>query len=153
MPSKVYTTKDTVPPSTAGTGTVTTSGAKFTTSADNQLVVGDYIYNASGEWRIVTRVDSATEGFLASSFTSDLSGAALKIIKKNDTKVVSVGIAADQSAAVPIVFNDGTSATLASASSNNYNADHLAGEFVKPIEVDGATGSGTVLYNTKGKDY
>ncbi len=153
MPSKVYSTKDTVPPSTAGTGTVTTVGAKYTTSADNQLVVGDYIYNASGEWRVVTRVDSATEGFIDSAFTSDLTTASLKIIKKNDAKIVSIGIAADQSAAVPVIFNDGTALTLASGSTENWNANNSGGEFVNPIEVDGATGNGTVLWNTKGKDY
>lgn len=153
MPSEVYSAKDTVPPSTAGTGTVTTVGAKYTTSADDQLVVGDYIYNGSGEWRIVTRVDSATEGFIDSAFTNDLSGASLKIIKKNDAKISSIGVAADQSAAVPVIFNDGTSVTIASGSTQNWNANYLGGEFLKPIEVDGATGSGTVLYNTKGKDY
>lgn len=153
MPSKVYTTKDTVPPSTAGTGTISTSDAKYTTSADNQLVVGDYVYNASGEWRKVTRVDSATQGFLESKFTSDLSGASLKIIKKNDAKVVVISVAADQSAAVPIVYKNGATVSLASGSTQTLNANKLGGEFCNPIEVDGATGSGTVLYETKGIDY
>jgi len=154
MPTKVYSTKDTVPPSTSGTGTVTTVGAKFTTSADNQLVVGDWVYNGSGEWRKVVRVDDATTGFLAESFTSDLSGASLEIVKKNDAKVSSIGISADQGADVPVIFNDGTSATIKSGSSVNYNAsDKIGGEFVTPVEVDGATGSATILYVTKGKDY
>jgi len=153
MPSKVYTTKDTVPPSVSGTGTISTSTTKYTTSANNQLVVGDYVYNGAGEWRKVTRVDSPTTGFLESKFTSDLSGASLKIIKKNATKVSVISIAADQSAAVPIVFSNGGTFTLASGSTQTINADKLGGEFCSPIEVDGATGNGSVLYETKGIDY
>lgn len=156
MPTKTYTTKDTVPPHTdVATITVTTSGAKYTTSAANTFQVGDYIWSVAGnELRKIVDVRSTTEGFMESAFSSDLSAVAVDIITKNDAKVASISVAAPDGGSVTIWSKNGDSSTLPTSTSiNRTAAGKDGGEFCEPIIVDGATNNPLVEYTQKGVDY
>jgi len=155
MPLKIYTTKDTVPASTAGTGNVSTIGTQYTTVSDNQLQVGDWIYDAAqDEARKVVVVTDANNGNINKAFSADLSAVSLVIIKKNDAKISSISVSSPSGGASTIYELDGgTSAALPASTSVNYTASDLGQEFLNPISVDGTTNNATVFYKQKGVDY
>lgn len=94
MPSTyvdVYTTKDTVPLSTAFSPTMTsTKGRSFAISAaDTRLQVGAVIYVAAqNATRRVVQLTSSTTGKLDRAFDTPLSAATVRIILKDNAKLV-----------------------------------------------------------------
>lgn len=135
-------TTDTFIPADAAVAatTVTTNDIYFSVSVANAVKVGYFITDSSQkESRKVTYVDRAgTNGTIESAFSSDLSALALRVIDKEDCKIVSLGIAADQSTDTEI---DGK--TLTSGSSVNYsttpNKSDTGTRYIKPKYVEGAT--------------
>ena len=91
-----YTTKDSFPASTAGTGTITTEGVKFTCSADNGLSRNDWIYSPveSKLRKIISFIDHTDNkiGRLEEAFPSDLAAEDIKIVKSHELKYFSFGL-------------------------------------------------------------
>lgn len=134
------TTDTFIPADAAATGTVTTFGEGFIISVANQVKVGDHITDASQkESRRVEWVErNGTAGRIKSAFTSDLSALALRVIDKEDCKIINLSIAADQGSDTEI---DG--ATITSGTSINIPTGDRQGSlgygFVEPVYAEGAT--------------
>lgn len=143
----VYAAKDTVPPSSTFTPTMTTVGVHYTLSvADTTLAKGDWVYDAAqDEVRQVLMVESTTTGRLTEAFSSDLTADTIKRIAKNTAKMVSLSIAADKGGNITV---DGV--TVASGTSIVRNVNDIdamsGGQFVTPAVVDGSTNNATVAY-------
>lgn len=134
------TTDTFVPASAAGTGTITTNGVYWSTSSSDQLKVGDYVVDATqGESRKVKTVNRAgTGGILEDAFTADLSAIALNLISKEDAKVITLGIAADQGGNTTVDGKTVTSGGSINFASTPKKSDLGLG-YVKPKWVLGAT--------------
>jgi hypothetical protein len=147
-------TKDTVPNSTAKTGTITTSGTTFTISASGEVKEGDWIYDATQEEvRLVTRVNrSGQTGKIDSAFSSDLSAESLVIVERDAAKVVTMSISANQGSDTEVEGE-----TLPSGESLHYSTtDEEAREgimFVRPRVVDGTAGAFQYSLQVKGVAY
>jgi hypothetical protein len=85
-----YTTKDTVPLSSAFSPTMTTKGRKFSVSAANSgLVRGAVIYVAAQSLtRRIVEMTSTTTGKFDQAFTSDLAAATVRIVPKESAKLI-----------------------------------------------------------------
>lgn len=141
------TTDTFVPAAAAGTGTVTTNGIYLSLSSANSVKAGDYITDATqGEARKVTYVSRNGEyGTIDEAFTSDLSALALTLIDKEEVKIVTLGVAADEGSDTTV---DGK--TLKSGSSTNFgdtpNKADTGTRYVKPKYIGGSTtGACTVV--------
>lgn len=147
------TTDTFIPADAAATGTVDTFGASFITSTADQVKVGDYITDSTQkESRRVEWVErDGVSGLLNSAFTSDLSTTALKVIDKEDCKIIAIGIAADQGVDTEV---DGVTITSTTSDNSRFLADRqgsLGYNFVKPIYVEGSTtGACTVTVTNYG---
>ena len=135
------TTDTFIPAALAATGTVTTNGAIFETSTANQVKVGDYIADATQkESRRVKWVNrDGLTGELNSAFTADLSALALTVVAKEDCKIISIGIAADQGVDTKV---DGITIKSTTSDNSRFLADRQASlgyGFLAPIYVEGAT--------------
>jgi hypothetical protein len=142
-----YTTKDTVPLSTAVTETMTTSGKIYTLSAANtDLQAGDWVYDASqNETRQIDVVKSTTRGRLVEAFSANLSTTTIRRIA--NPKLVKWSVAADYGGDAAVdgeTLKDGSSITEEVS-----QADQASGaRFLAPPVVDGATNNVTVAYTT-----
>ena len=134
------TTDTFVPADAAATGTVTTFGEGFTTSESNQVKVGDFITDASQkESRRVEWVErDGVSGRIKSAFTSDLSAVTLRVISKEDAKIINLSIAADQGSDTRINNKTITAGTSVNAPTGDLQGS-LGYGFVNPIYVEGST--------------
>tara|TARA_R110000803_G_scaffold94003_1_gene161443 strand:- start:669 stop:1127 length:459 start_codon:yes stop_codon:yes gene_type:complete len=145
----IYAAKDTVPPSSAFTPTVTSTLTQYTLStADTTLRAGYWLYDASqNEVRKIKTVKTTTRGVLEEAFSVNLSATTVKVITDQEAKLVKLSVAADNGGAISI-----NGEAIASGSSINWEtspADQASGaRFLEPKVVDGATNSATVSYTT-----
>lgn len=142
---KVYTTKDTVPPSSPFTPTATTVGDQLTVSATSDLAVGDFIADlAQNEVRKIVRKTGDTTFRLDSGFTLNLTAATVVRVPKNSAKSGIISIAADKGGDVTV-----NGQTLSSGSSVTFSVSDLeratGSRYVEPVIVDGSTNNATVV--------
>jgi len=143
----VLSTKDTLPLSTAGTGTVSTSGNIYTTSAADQLQTGDWIVDtAQDTCRMVVCIVSTTTGRLGEAFPSNVAAIALQIVKEEDIEgVFSINVAADKGGDIEVngvVVADGTAInpSIPEAAKGSMYAP------IQPLVVDGSVNNATYMY-------
>jgi hypothetical protein len=144
----VQTTDDSVPASTAGTGTFSSSGVVVTGTGTNFTLLkeGDYLINeTASNIQEVERVISDTSLRLKEAFSANASGEDFKYIKRVFCKLTNLSIAAGEGEDTAV---DGV--TLIQGNSLNYEvaqADKDRGKrFLKPKYIQGATvGSATIL--------
>lgn len=147
---KIYTTKDTVPPSSAETASLTSSGDVFTT-ASAVLALHDMVWNETDDELLeVIKLDRAgTSGQFdktpSTAFSADTSW---KVVKWADWKgTLSVSIASPSGGAVPVIDEDGNSTSLPASTSLTVNSeDTEVGVDVRPVIVDGTSNNPTVAY-------
>lgn len=142
---KVYTTKDTVPPSLPFTPTATTVGDQLTISASADLEVGDFIADlAQSEVRKIVRKTGDTTFRLDSGFTLDLTAATVVRVPKNSAKVGVISIAADKGGDITV-----NGQTLSSGSSVTFTTSDIeratGSRYVEPVVVDGSANNATVV--------
>jgi len=143
----VQTTDDTVPASTAGTGTFSSTGIVVTGTGTNfnLLESGDYLINETAtNIQEVDRVISDTKLRLKEAFSANASGEDFKYIKRRDCKLTNLSIAAGEGADTSIdgvELKDGNAVNLEVA-----QADKDRGKrFLKPVFIEGSTvGAATV---------
>lgn len=93
--SQAVSTLTTVPAPTAITGTVTTTGVRYTLSSANSVKPGDFIFNGSTEVRRVISIDETTglHGKIDAAFTADLAAATVtKVLKETIGRVWAVDL-------------------------------------------------------------
>jgi len=137
-----YTTLDTCPRSTAGTGTVTTVGNVFYTSAADQLEPGDWLWSEAGNSvRQVLSIRANTDGKqgkLATAFAADLSAVALKYVRKEDVDgVYEVALSAEEATewnGLAILINTNRTFTAPEGQQTT------GGRQMEPVVIDGAVG-------------
>lgn len=157
MPAKTkekivsQTTKDYVPNGSALTGTwsvddanadggvilIGSSGAALT-----EVEVGGWVYDTTNfEIHKVVAVPSDDEIVVESAFINTLSGASLKAISKEDSKIMFISIKAVGATPINGVAVDaGDVVTFGQASTQ------VGSKFVTPTLIDGATGEATCSY-------
>lgn len=136
----VQTTDDTVPASTAGTGTYVSSGTRVTGTGTNFTLLepNDYIVSTTEKLvRRVQRVLSDTSLILDEAFPNNVSGDAFKYIKWRNAKITDLSVGAGTS---------GTSVdgqALAAGDSVNRQVSEQdkfeGGTFLTPVFVEGST--------------
>lgn len=147
--------KRTVPAPTAGTGTITTNGVYFTTSAASQLQVGDWVVDESqDEVRRVVELnynEPTTKGKLNAAFSSDLSALSLQYVAVEDINgVYSISISADYGGDAEV-----NGVALKDGSTLNFSVPEGAAQSgvnpMEPLVVDGTTNNVTaVVMKTQG---
>lgn len=143
----VVTTDTLVPAPTTLTGTVTSAGKTLTGSGTlftTELSSGAWVWNAAQhQVRRVLTVNSDTELILDSSFSAELSAAALNVVTAEDAKAMHIKITNTGGLATTI-----NNVAFASGASEEFgNKSNLSGDgtkFVRPLHVDGATSNCTV---------
>lgn len=140
--------KRTVPAPTAGTGTITTDGIYFTTSANNQLQVGDWVIDESQDEvrQVVFLQDgSSTKGTINAPFSSDLSAISLQYVKFEDINgVYEISLAADYGGDAEyngVALKSGSSVTFRIPEGAALSSQTP----MEPIIVDGTTNSVTAV--------
>lgn len=137
-----YETLDTCPRSTAGTGTVTTVGKIFYTSAADQLEPGDFLWSEAGnQVRQVLSIRANTDGKqgrLATAFSADLSAVALKYVKREDIDgVYEIALTAEQATewnGVAILINTNRTFTAPEGQQTS------GARRMEPVVIDGVVG-------------
>lgn len=145
----VSSTKQTVPASANGTGTIITSGKNVTgtgTSFKTEMPVGSWLVDLSqDEVRKVLEVLSDTEAILDHAFSVDLSSAAPNIIPSKDAKPVSIAIQIVSGSGNGLidgeVMYDGTSVSFSKDSRPQTNFN----DSVDPLILDAASTVAQVL--------
>jgi len=143
------TTKDTIPASTALTGTVTTSGIYVKGSSTlfkTQLQKGSWIYDAAqNEVRKVVSVngDSDIDAQITHAFSADLSAVALVVVKRTDLNIRELSFYADATDAKieAITLKAGVSVNYGKTGDSKDNFKN----FIDPVIVDA---TGTTVYVT-----
>lgn len=141
------TTDTNVPAASLGVGNVSTKDEYFASvSADNNLQLGDYLVDASGNSRKIIQLSAdKLNGKLESAFPSDIPTSQILLIRKDDCKIYSMGIAADEGSDTTV-----NGKILKSGSSINFSSptgkDAQGTGFVKPKYIEGASaGACTVV--------
>lgn len=138
---KSLTSQDSIPLSTAGTGTITSVnnkrkivgvGTLFTTEVE----IDEYIYIiAQAEFRKVVSIESDTELTLDIKFTTDLTGSAYKITPRPMYKEVSWEVTGAGNAAIDgVTFVQNDSGTIAGTTCGSFGQNI----FVPPIDINAA---------------
>jgi len=146
----ITNTKESVPTSTAGTGTIDTFGLAIVgtgTAFLTEMIAGSWLVDlAQDECRRVVRVDSDTKAFLEKPFTADLTADTPSIIGKFKASPKEISLKIKPADADGELDGEVFSGVLTLSKSN---ADH-SGRFdlIDPVVVD-ATGTSiyiSVLY-------
>ncbi len=145
----LQTTKDTVPASTAGTGTITTASGtgtfiKMTTGTTAQFTIGAYIYIAAqSEIRRITDITETNQFTIDKAFTTPLAASAYAYIPAT-SRVKELGISITGAAALINGASFPVGFTYNPSKANNMKSNRFG--FVEPVVLD-ATGS-TCLVST-----
>ena len=149
------TSKQTIPASANGTGTIVTSRITVTgtnTLFKTEMPVGSYLYNATNnELRIVKSVISDTVALIESALTTNYAGSAPAIIiasKCNAKKYIftnanaTAGTMADNSGTLIPQFPNGVTREIAK------NEDSRSGvtDLLQPVIVDAVSMYVTIVY-------
>lgn len=148
--SKTYTTKDTAPPSSAETASLTSKGDVFSV-ASAVLSLHDMVWNETDD-ELLEVVKLSKDGLSgqfdktpSTPFSEDTSW---KKVAYSDWKgTLSISVAAPSGGSVAIWNEDGSTATVPASTSITANSeDSEVGKPVRPIVVNGATNNPLVAY-------
>ncbi len=137
--SQAVSTLTTVPAPVAVSGTITTVGKQFTTSADDTVAVGDWIfYSTQSLVRMVVSMDTARKGLLSDAFGGDLTTATVtKVLKNTIAPVWAIDIKVTGATSIidglPFVQNDTLRFGVPTTSEVSMPAP------MQPLVIDGAT--------------
>jgi hypothetical protein len=156
--------QDSVPRSSAGTGTLTTSATDngglhvvgvgtnfqrdYTTGEENasELTIGDWIYiKTQNEFAQVVNIVSDTELTLDTAFTTPLAGVSFDIVKNSKLVMLSYAVDAVDTATVDGVVVPANTAVTFTKSSRTKSSGN---PYIDPIDIDCTGNANTVLVIT-----
>ena len=129
----------TVPLSTAGTGTITTSGIGVVgsgTSFTTELSKGAWIFNDTDEIRRVNYVESDTVAYLEDAFSSEFSADAFSYIKSNKSQCKSISVAVPLGEANATINGGDLVAGRPVTNEKTGNSNNGSRDFVNPVIID-----------------
>ena len=142
-----YTTKDTIPPSSALTPTVTSVGTFFTLSvADASVKQGAVLFVAAqNSTRRIVNMRNALEGDLDFAFGSDLTAATARIVPVESAKLLMWS--ATPPATKSIIYNGVTITADKTVTKEASQVDQSTGsEFLEIPVIDGTTDNPDVIW-------
>lgn len=137
------TTDTFVPAEAAAGGTILTSGSTYGITTANALSVGDYITDGGIARKVISVSRDGLTGSVEEAFPADLAALTTLVkISKEDAKIISLGIAADQGSDVTVGSSQITSGSSVNFSTSSENATRGT-SFVRPVFIEGTAGACT----------